>query len=294
MASGNYVQRPLPQAPLQANIPARTTRELRAIPGRETRETGALATVRQSKAVKVIDEFAEHPLTRHVPWLRIFLFSMLAVVIGAAVLISASYWQRPGSPQLMISSNAKVYSIQVGGTIGDINTWTNSNGPIPTKKPITQTGPYSVLGKPSLSVAFMNEVLAYYHSPAAGLAQYLYDDGVKYGIDPAFAMAFFMHESLFGTTGVARVTKSIGNMRCVPQYPCLQENGGFAIFSSWQQSFESWFKMIRNLYVAQWGLVTIDQIIPVYAPSSDHNNVAGYIASLKHELDAWHTGIVAV
>ena len=31
----------------------------------------------------------------------------------------------------------------------------------------------------------------------------MYDLGVKYGIDPVFALAFFMHESLFGTTGEA-------------------------------------------------------------------------------------------
>lgn len=292
MASGNYAQHPLPQEPLQVNIPPRRTRELPAVPTRELRETRALTPTRPAK---IVSEFAEHPLLRHIPWLRIFLFSMLAVVIGAAVLISAAYWQRPSSPGLVVNQNAKVYSIQVGGTIGDITTWTNSNGPITPRKPITHTGPYSVLGKPSLSVSFMNQVLAYYHSPAAGLAQYLYDDGVKYGIDPAFALAFFMHESSFGTTGVAVVTKSLGNMRCVPEYPCYQTNdGGYAQFSSWQQSFEAWYKMIRNLYVAQWGLATVDQIIPVYAPSSDHNDVAEYIASLKHELDTWHAGIIAV
>ena len=247
------------------------------------------------RRARVVEEFAEHPLTRHVPWLRFFLVSMIVVIVGAIVLISASSLQRPGPANLVLSSNERVFSIQVGGTIGNVTTWTNSKGPLPLKHPITQNGPYSVLGKPSLSVAFMNEVLAYYHSPAAGLAQYLYNDGVQYGIDPAYALAFFMHESLFGTTGVARVTKSIGNMRCVPAYACLQTNdGGYAIFSSWQQSFMSWFQLIRNLYVVQFGEVTIDQIIPTYAPSSDHNNEAEYIATLKYELNSWHAGIVAV
>ena len=85
----------------------------------------------------------------------------------------------------------------------------------------------------------MNRVLAYYHSPAAGKAQYLYDYGVKYGLDSAYALAFFMHESSFGTTGVARTTKSLSNMRCVPEYPCLNENGGYAFFSTWEQSYEA-------------------------------------------------------
>jgi hypothetical protein len=101
-----------------------------------------------------------------------------------------------------------------------------------------------------------------------------------------------MHESLFGTTGVARVTLSLSNMRCVPEYRCLNENGGYAIFDTWEQSFEAWFKLIRNLYVAYWGRVTVDQIIPKYAPNSDHNNEAGYIASLKRTIDTWHAGVI--
>ena len=294
MASGNYArQLPRPTEPLRSNIPARATRQLSVLRDTDTNETGALAA--PIRRAKVVEEFAEHPLTRHVPWLRFFLISMIVVIVGAIVLISASYMQRPGPSNLGYAPNAQVFSIQVGGTIGNVTTWTKSKGPLPIKKPITQKGPYSVLGKPSLSVAFMNQVLAYYHSPAAGMAQYLYNDGVQYGIDPAYALAFFMHESLFGTTGVARVTKSLSNMRCVPAYPCLQTNdGGYAIFSNWPQGFMAWFQLIRNQYIAVWGLVTIDQIIPTYAPSSDHNDVSEYIATLKYELNSWHAGIVAV
>src|SRR5436309_10532110 len=68
----------------------------------------------------------------------------------------------------------------------------------------TPRDPYSVLGAPTVSAAFINSVLAAAHSPAAGKGQALYDDGIKYGIDPVFALAFFQHESSFGTTGVAR------------------------------------------------------------------------------------------
>jgi hypothetical protein len=299
MASGNYAERFMPQEPdsLQSNIPLRATRQLPALrrESQELMETEPLPRLSlHARQGYVVDEYEEHHLARHLPWLRVLVFSMVAVIIGAIVLAYAGYAQRPGAGNLVISTDAQVFPIQVGGTIGQVNTWAKSKGPIAAKKPITQSGPYSVLGKPSLSVAFMNEVLSYYHSPAAGLAQYLYDYGVQYGIDPAYALAFFMHESSFGTTGIAQTTLSLGNMRCVPEYPCLNENGGFALFSSWQQGFEAWFKLIRNLYVAQWNLVTVDQIIPVYAPSSDHNDVAEYIASLKHELDTWHAGIVAV
>jgi hypothetical protein len=295
MASGNYAaKKVISPEPAQTPIPLRTnaTRQLPVVQDPQERETRPFPVKRPTTMI-VVNEFAEVPLTRHNPWFRRIVISMVVVVIAILVLISAGWYQRPGPPNLIIASNAQVFPIQVGGTLGAVNIWQNSNGPLPLKIHIpSNPGSYSVVGKPSLTVDFMNRVLAYYHSPAAGKAQALYNDGLKYGIDPAYALAFFMHESLFGTTGVARVTLSLSNMRCVPEYRCLQENGGYAIFNTWEQSFEAWFKLIRNLYVGYWGRVTVDQIIPKYAPNSDGNNEAGYIAILKHTIDTWHAGII--
>ncbi len=294
MASGNYARKSVAPEPTTTIIPPRATRQLPALQGEErSASTAKLPITRQVRAPKVIDEFEEHHLTRHIPWLRPLVICMVVGAIAIFVLISAGLFQRPEAPQLIISPNAQVFPIQVGGTLGAVNAWTNSNGPIALQTSIpSHIGPYAVVGHNSLTVAFMNSVLAYYHSPAAGKGQALYNDGIKYGLDSAYALAFFMHESSFGTTGVARVTLSLSNMRCVPEYRCLNENGGYAIFDNWEQSFEAWFKLIRNLYVAYWGRVTVDQIIPKYAPNSDHNNEAGYIASLKHTIDLWHAGII--
>lgn len=294
MASGNYATRKsISPTPVQTPIPLRAnaTRQLPIV--QDTDEPRTTKPLAERRLTFVVNEFRENSLKRHGPWLKPFLITMTVVVIATLVLISAGWFQRSGPSQLIISPNGQVYPIQVGGTLSNVNAWENSNGPVAPKTAIpTNPGPYSVVGKPSLSVDFMNKVLAYYHSPAAGKAQALYDDGIKYGLDSAYALAFFMHESLFGTTGVARVTLSLSNMRCVPQYRCLQENGGYAIFDTWEQSFDAWFKLIRNLYVAYWGRVTVDQIIPKYAPNSDGNNEAGYIASLKHTIDTWHAGII--
>ena len=205
-------------------------------------------------------------------------------------------FQRPGTGEVVPYNGGQTYSIQVGGSYNAFNVWENSNGPIATKTPIpipTSTGPYSVLGKPTITADFINRVLASYGSPAAGLGQQMYDLGVKYGIDPVYALAFFMHESLFGTTGEARVTLSLGNLRCIPTRPCIDQNrGGYAQMYNWTDGFEQWYKLIRNLYVAQWGRVTVDQIIPKYAPNSDGNNEAQYIATLKREVDVWHAGVL--
>jgi hypothetical protein len=287
---------PLPPISVTPHIPItrRATRDLQAIHEEEEPET-QLVPVRETGALTSTYYYKEeHPLARHRTWLTRLLICIVLIVLGALVLASAAMYQRSGASQLVSDPSVQSFPIQVGGSVDAFNTWQNSSGPITTKKPIpTQTGPYAVLGKPTITADFINQVLASYNSPAAGKGQDMYDLGVKYGIDPVFALAFFMHESLFGTTGEARATLSLGNLRCIPTRPCIDQNrGGYAQMNSWVDGFEQWYKLIRNLYIAQWGLVTVDKIIPTYAPNSDHNNETEYIASLKHEIDSWHAGII--
>src|ERR1700694_1912009 len=100
---------------------------------------------------------------------------------------------------------------------------------------------YSVQGQPTISADFINQVLAHYHSPSAHKGQALYDDGVKYGIDPVYALAFFLHESSFGTTGVATITHSLGNIRATAGY---HQYEGYRLYPTWEAGFEDWYKLI--------------------------------------------------
>ena len=150
---------------------------------------------------------------------------------------------------------------------------------------------YEVAGVPTIDVDSINQVLASYDSPAQGKGQALYDLGRQYGVDPVYALAFFLHESRFGTTGVAQVTLSLGNIRATPGYASYN---GYRKYQTWEAGFEDWYKLIKMQYVAQWNLSTIDQIIPVYAPSSDNNDVTAYIQSIKQAVDAWRSGQVQV
>lgn len=149
---------------------------------------------------------------------------------------------------------------------------------------------YSVVGSPTISAQMINQVLETYRSPARGKGQALYDYGVQYSIDPAYALAFFMHESSFGTAGVAKVTHSLGNIRSTAGYPNYQ---GYRLYATWEAGFEDWYKLISQQYVNAWGLYTVDQIIPVYAPASDNNDEAAYIQSIKSAVDAWRSGAVS-
>ena len=278
----------------QTYIPRRATRELPAVDDEEEFETQVVPVRRTGGLPSTHYYEQEHPLTRHRIWLNPMLICMVVIVVGSMIIISAALYQRPGPSQIVNDPSVRSIAVQVGGSIDAFNTWQNSNGPIINKNPLpVHNGPYAVLGKPTISANFINQVLASYNSPAAGKGQTLYNLGVKYGIDPVFALAFFMHESLFGTTGEARATLSLGNSRCIPTRPCIDQNrGGYAQMYSWEDGFEQFYKLIRNLYVAQWGRVTVDQIIPKYAPNSDGNNEQAYIATLKHEIDTWHAGIL--
>lgn len=315
MARGSsYGEKPTtrPMAPA-TTIPRRATRVMAAVQSREdepetlpahsTKASRALITQPAARFEQDLSKMHPHSyqqslhmLAHHRSWLTLLLISVGCVVVGAFVLATAGIYLRPSSSQFVNNYPVQSFPIQVGGSYNAYQIWEKSNGPIAAKTPLpVHPGAYSVLGKPTISADFINQVLASYHSPTAGMGQDLYSLGIKYGIDPVYPLAFFMHESLFGTTGEARATLSLGNERCIPDRPCIdQDRGGYAKMNSWQDGFEQWYKLIRNLYVAQWGRVTVDAIIPKYAPNSDGNDEAAYIASLKHAVDTWRAGIVFV
>jgi Mannosyl-glycoprotein endo-beta-N-acetylglucosaminidase len=150
----------------------------------------------------------------------------------------------------------------------------------------------AVTGAPSLRASFVDRVLARAQSPAAGLGQALYDLSVQYHIDDALALAFFQHESGFGTTGMARVTRSLGNIRCSSGYECIN---GYRAYQTWQEGFADWYHLIEDGYLQGHITIplvghvctTISQIVPVYAPTSDGNNVAAYIAAVEQAVNGW-------
>jgi hypothetical protein len=146
-----------------------------------------------------------------------------------------------------------------------------------------------VRGTPTLAASFVNQVLAAAHSPAQGTGQTLYDLSRKSGIDDAYALAFFEQESQFGTTGMARLTHSLGNIRCSAGYQC---NNGYRAYNSWVAGEADWYQLIRTLYIDTWHLTTVEQIIPIYAPESDGNDVAGYIAAVEQAVAHWQRGEV--
>ncbi len=208
----------------------------------------------------------------------------VAVLIGGVVLGWSAFeplQNRASVSVLPFHGNTADTTLVVPGT------W---NVHCPQTAPASSGNPDSVIGPPTVSVSFIGKVLTYYHSPAADQAQVLYDASVRCGIDPVFTLAFFMHESSFGKAGEATQSLSPGNLRCIPNFQCQD---GYSWYNSWGDGFTVYCRLIRNLYVDGWGLVTIYQIIPRYAPPSDNNNDSAYIDALKRAVDTWRTGQIA-
>jgi hypothetical protein len=151
-------------------------------------------------------------------------------------------------------------------------------------------GETPVVGPPSISGETVTRVLA--GSPLAPYAVDVYRLGAEAGIDPAFALAIWKHESQFGTTGAATRTRNMGNLVCdaAAHPPARGCDGRWAVYPTWLDAVADWYAYLNRRYVAR-GLVTVEAILPVYAPPSE-NDTAGYIAQVRQLMAQWGSGVV--
>jgi hypothetical protein len=220
---------------------------------------------------------------------RTKLMAAPALLVGA---LAAAVLHQPSDQASAYSdSGSTVYAAQMlTPTSTSLRTprapHSGGNVPIPHSAPLAPAHPqaYDVRGIPSISVAMIDQVLSAYGSPMAGDGKAIYDLGVKYGIDPAYCLAFFIHESAAGTRGEAVLTHSVGNIRAVAGAPSMD---GYRYYSTWQEGAEDWYRLISTLYVRDWKLSTVDQIIPVYAPSGDNNDPSTYVDDVEQLVSAW-------
>ncbi|NNJ09879.1 hypothetical protein EKD04_006025 [Chloroflexales bacterium ZM16-3] len=151
-------------------------------------------------------------------------------------------------------------------------------------------GDYALQSAPSLTAQQIDAILASYGSPAAGTGAAWYNLGKKYGIDPAFAIAFFIHESSAGTNSQwaglkpgGASTHNVGNIICAGYATCY---GRFRDYASWDAGIEDWYRLIDVEYIQGRGTRTVQDIIPIYAPSFE-NDVQAYINSVTSMVDGW-------
>jgi hypothetical protein len=141
----------------------------------------------------------------------------------------------------------------------------------------------SVVGSPSLSAQQIDKILCNEGSPACGTGQTFYNDSLTYGINDSIALAFFHHESGYGTSGAAVDTHNMGNIVCTEGYDCI---GRFRAYSSWSAGIDDWYRLIKDVYISQ-GHTTVESIIPIYAPPSDNNDCSAYISAVETDVQNW-------
>lgn len=141
---------------------------------------------------------------------------------------------------------------------------------------------------PRITPARFRAVLTAFHSPALPQAAALFAICCQYGLDPAVALAFFVHESSCGTQGRARFTRNWGNLR-KGQGNQIINTGGWAWYAGWEQSLRDWCLLISAKYVHDWHLPTVGLALEKYAPSSDNNDPNGYAATVCRLVRAWET-----
>ncbi|MGQ9529604.1 MAG: hypothetical protein ACUVUA_17965, partial [Chloroflexus sp.] len=141
--------------------------------------------------------------------------------------------------------------------------------------------------------AQIDRILQSYGSPATGTGEIWYRFGVEYNIDPAYALAFFIHESGAGTNPNwagfkpdGSTTHNVGNIICAGYPTCY---GRFRDYPTWEAGIADWYRLIDVEYIRGRGLQTVAEVIPIYAPSIE-NDVQGYINVVTRLVDQWRTG----
>ncbi|WP_322512169.1 glucosaminidase domain-containing protein [Chloroflexus sp.] len=205
---------------------------------------------------------------------------MAAIGVISAVIIALAWMVSPSSPILSFQY-ANTGSRDVAANLA----LAAAAAPAP--------GNHRLRVAPSLSPEQIDQILRSYGSPAVGTGEIWYRLGVEYNIDPAYAVAFFIHESSAGTNPNwagrkpdGSTTHNVGNIICAGYPTCY---GRFRDYPNWETGIADWYRLIDVEYIRGRGLQTVAEVIPIYAPAFE-NDVQGYINVVTSLVDRWRAG----
>lgn len=143
-----------------------------------------------------------------------------------------------------------------------------------------------IFAAPRISRDGFTAVLRAARSPALPESDAMYTAAADRGADPAVLLAFFHHESQYGThPNAITVTagKNAGALRAGPR--AFQIKNGFAWYRRWADGAADWADLLLR-YAAD-GVTSVEQTAPIYAPAWDHNSPPAYIAAVKADVARW-------
>lgn len=150
--------------------------------------------------------------------------------------------------------------------------------PVPTEVPSDD-----IARSPTITIAEIDRVLESVNSPILPYSADVYVSGEQYGIDPVFALAFWMKESREASDGsVAEPDHNPGYTEGLSGDPRC---GRWACWPTWPEGIAGWFHYMRVFFVDR-GITTVEDILPIYAPSTE-NNTSGYILFVLQHVAEW-------
>jgi len=206
------------------------------------------------------------------------------VLLLVALVCGALIWMLLQSPKTFISPYG---GAGWSDTVGNVTSKVFGGVSVPA-------GEHSIIGQPSITVDQIEAVLTQYNSPARGSGTIWFALGKQYGIDPAYPLAFFVQESTAGTNpGWAGLkpggdtTHNVGNIICAGYATCYKGNRDYP---SWEAGIEDWYQLIAREYVEGRGLASVEQILPIYCPTSDGCHSYDYISIVNSMVEKWRHG----
>lgn len=156
----------------------------------------------------------------------------------------------------------------------------SSSATITLRAGSTAGGDLAVVGPPTVSAAVVDATLRRVGSPLAGLGPYIVAQGRHAGLDPAALLAVVCVLDV-----PHPLPPALHNVGHLSGLAGQTGSGAYQAFGDWRSGVRSWYALLGTLYVHQWGLHTLDAILPVYAP--------GTPAGLEARLGEMHAAVTA-
>lgn len=146
-----------------------------------------------------------------------------------------------------------------------------------------------------LDASDIDAILRRSGSPLAGLGTTILQAAQSHGIDPAFALAIWRHDSSFGKAGAGAKNFNPGNLICKAGRggSC---NGRWHHYNSWADAVIDWFAYADRVYKSKpanqiilgekINVHIINGFVKKYAPKSE-NDVGKYIDSISSAFIMW-------
>jgi hypothetical protein len=148
---------------------------------------------------------------------------------------------------------------------------------------------------PSISLAQFRAWLRARRAPLAPyfdlITERVYQFASWQDIDPAFIAAIWAHETsqtpgVIGSSDLYRKSNNAGAIKAYGRWPKVAHNGAeFNIYESAQSGLFWLVGHLKEFYGHQ-GLYDVETVIPAYAPASDRNKPAAYIAAVLRDMAA--------